>query len=211
LDFGDSWNNFEDDINKIYCMAFIKDTIFAGTYYGIFVTRNHGKSWESSSSGFPSTDRRILSFAIVNDYLFTGTTGLGVAFSSDYGNNWKMSNQGLTKYMIRSLLIKDPYIYAGTDSCYLFRRKLSDFGITYVCEKLLHEKTLNIYPNPCTDFLNIEIENEVPSELIIYNSIGIPVLELITVSDKARIDISHLPIGAYFMKYNNSTKTFIKF
>ena len=88
------------------------------------------------------------------------------------------SNNYITEYTIGELGINDTY---------------KDYGFT-------------IYPNPCSDFINIEPELN-SSKIEIYNSIGEKVAEY---SQVQKLDISNYPSGIYTIKSGNKTKSFVK-
>ncbi|TDP57807.1 T9SS type A sorting domain-containing protein [Flavobacterium dankookense] len=77
----------------------------------------------------------------------------------------------------------------------------------------IEENALNqfkIYPNPATDFIDIQYDG-ILSKVEIYDSIG----KIVAKTDKNRIDISNLSIGIYLVKIVNqnggvSTKRIIK-
>ena len=56
---------------------------------------------------------------------------------------------------------------------------------------------INIYPNPCTDNLYINIEN---AGITLYNIFGQKIKEIHTQSSTNRIDMSQLPKGIYFIE-----------
>lgn len=66
-----------------------------------------------------------------------------------------------------------------------------------------------VYPNPAVNYIYLNIpDNNINSEVQIFNSIGKLVLSE-NFSNSQRIDISGLPTGLYFIKYNNSAKQII--
>ena len=79
---------------------------------------------------------------------------------------------------------------------------------------------INVYPNPATDFITIILqpsEGLKPSEgseVEIYNSFGELVLadvqHLGDVGHLLRIDVSHLPVGLYFVKIGNRIEKLVK-
>ena len=59
---------------------------------------------------------------------------------------------------------------------------------------------LNIYPNPTDGIINVMMENAANYELLIYNQLGEIVMSQNVNSKVARIDVSNLPAGAYFIE-----------
>lgn len=92
----------------------LNDTnIYAGTDEGIYLSTNNGKSW-SSLNTTNLTDTKILSLAVSGMNIFAATP-TGIFYSADNGLNWTTANNGLPKFPIKSIVIKDTNnIYAGT-------------------------------------------------------------------------------------------------
>ena len=71
----------------------------------------------------------------------------------------------------------------------------------------------NIYPNPSSEFLTIEMTGiKMKEKFQIYNSIGVLIKE-VDMSQASQINISNLPNGVYFIrlkKYPQQTQRFIK-
>ena len=73
--------------------------------------------------------------------------------------------------------------------------------------------TLNMYPNPASDVLNISAQNTI-NTVEIYNVLGQKVIRMNVEDTSAEINVSNLNAGIYLIKYeiNNrtSTKKFVK-
>ena len=54
---------------------------------------------------------------------------------------------------------------------------------------------IKIYPNPASQFINIQGIKQFPSHIMIYNSSGILVKDFIMKDQQ--LDIGHLPVGIY--------------
>jgi photosystem II stability/assembly factor-like uncharacterized protein len=92
-------------------------TLYAGTFGGVFKSRDGGGSWSAASTGLPDTG--VWSLAIDPETpatLYAGSIG-GVFKSTDGGGNWSPSNTGLTSTSVEALVI-DPQtpatLYSGT-------------------------------------------------------------------------------------------------
>ena len=73
--------------------------------------------------------------------------------------------------------------------------------------------TLNVYPNPASDVLNISAQNTI-NTVEIFNVLGQKVITMQVENTSAEINVSNLNAGIYLIKYeiNNSisTKKFVK-
>ena len=82
---------------------------------------------------------------------------------------------------------------------------LEDNCITLSIDKLELLKTqMNVFPNPCSEILNIINGNRLKK---IYSSEG----EIVMTTDKNQVDVSHLSEGIYVIKSNKKSKMFIKY
>ncbi len=66
---------------------------------------------------------------------------------------------------------------------------------------------LNIFPNPSSDFLNVNLESE--EEITIWTTEG-KICKVSELALKHRLDVSELPQGLYFIKAGNLTEKFLK-
>jgi len=81
----------------------------------------------------------------------------------------------------------------------------------------MEEKTQLIFPNPTSEYIKIILDNVILSEskkpVKIYNTFGECVIDFTPTSfltgEGLRIDVSHLPVGIYFIKYGNYTEKFV--
>lgn len=91
-----------------------KDTIYAGSFgNGIFRSSDRGGTWASVGAGV--SDPFILALATGRDgAIYAGTFRGGVFRSKDEGKSWQPVNEGLKRLEIKSLLVTDEGLYAGT-------------------------------------------------------------------------------------------------
>jgi len=98
-------------------------------------------------------------------------------------------------------------VYALNNLRYLNFTNLS----TKIEEPLSFQKQmLNVYPNPVTNVLNIDLTGtaQVEGTLIIFNFEGKPVLNRqLSHEGVLSLDISHLPKGLYLCRYTNVSET----
>jgi photosystem II stability/assembly factor-like uncharacterized protein len=91
-----------------------KDTVYAGSFgMGVFRSHDRGKAWVPANEGL--TDPFILCLAVGPDgALYAGTFRGGVFRSHDQGKSWQPINRGLKRLEIKTVLIAQDAIYAGT-------------------------------------------------------------------------------------------------
>lgn len=64
------------DSSTVTALALYKDSLFAATQKGIFVSSNNGDSWAADNTGL--SDTVVLAFVVSGNMLFAGTNGGGV-------------------------------------------------------------------------------------------------------------------------------------
>lgn len=73
-------------------------------------------------------------------------------------------------------------------------------------KKNLTNNALRVFPNPATDFITIQVENNLENKYSFYNTVGKEVLSGI-VYHNALIDVQMLDKGVYFLKVENSVES----
>ncbi|MGA2298388.1 MAG: T9SS type A sorting domain-containing protein, partial [FCB group bacterium] len=151
------------------------------------------------------------SIFLTDNYIFVGTWS-GIYLSTDNGINWAQKNNGLKYTYVPTFLRQGDYIFAGTNAdfkngCGLFRAKFSD--ITDVMEKDKSAKNL-IYPNPASNFLNINSVNIIGKDILIYDMLGNKLMSTTAAGAETRINIESLQTGVYFVRIGEQTKIFVK-
>jgi len=179
-------------------LAISGNNIFAGTFGGgVFLSGDNGESWTEKNSGLTST--RVYSLATSGINIFTGNYGGGVFLTTDNGELWTQKNSGLKNTYIRSLAISGNNIYAGTIGYGVFRAKISDL-ITDVETEKKGNQQFQIFPNPTSNTLNIQFENDI-SQIKIYSGLGneITLPKPVANGNNIQLDVSSLPQGIYYV------------
>ena len=95
----------------------VSDTnLYVGTFPGVYVSTDNGKSWSTSSTGFIPN---VWSLATSGINLFAGTDGHGVFRSINNGASWDSVNVGMTNTTVFALTVSPQkrggtYLFAGT-------------------------------------------------------------------------------------------------
>jgi len=58
-----------------------------------------------------------------------------------------------------------------------------------------------IYPNPATDFINIQIEDQVDYQVNLFNIEG---KRMISVQNAKQLNVSSLPVGTYILEIKDA-------
>ncbi|NOU47172.1 MAG: T9SS type A sorting domain-containing protein [Bacteroidales bacterium] len=132
LDYGLTWiarhnNNFPGIslpyVPDIQSLAFSGSYLYAGTAgKGIYRSADLGLTWATVNSGLGTpgqlSGRSFSSLAVNGNDIFAGTIGQGVFRLLNNGTNWTNEMTGFpagNSRFIRSLMIKESEIYAGTN------------------------------------------------------------------------------------------------
>ncbi|MFZ5948283.1 MAG: T9SS type A sorting domain-containing protein [Stygiobacter sp.] len=234
-DDGLNWNNVvtsNTTIKNFYTQPNPNggDIIYVGTLDGLFISTNNGTSWKESNSGLGY--RNMNALVGTGQNLFTATeNGGGVYYSLNGGTNWNDGNAGLPANSTgRALLLNNGFIYVGLSDGTVWKRNLTDFGITSVKEiageiPSLFELSQN-YPNPFNPKTTIRYvipsaakeSKEIASSqqigtrndasnvtLKVYDVLGKEVATLVNKRQSAgnyevKFDASNLSSGIYFYK-----------
>ncbi len=181
--------------------------IFAGTISsGVFVTSNEGLNWVQTSLN----NKRVNCFALTGSNLFAGTDTSGVYLSTNFGTTWQNISSGLGSIQsIRTLLIVNNYLFAGTPGNAAWRRPLSEvIGIQNISTEIPSTYSLGQnYPNPFNARTVVSFSLPVVSNvtLKIYDVIGREVQTLVNERMNAgvyetRFDGAGLNSGVYFYR-----------
>lgn len=162
----------------------------------------------------------VINSTPVNQGVFTGYVLGGIAFdqssqsyigilAGDTGNRLKMINATTGSVISDTGLSQSFGFYEIQCDNYSFAKSFYVLNTKTVEEKTVSGK---IYPNPATDWLQIEVEGDIEA-MNIYNMSGQVVLSLNAVQQK-RINVNHLPKGAYILEAKTSNgilrKRFLK-
>jgi photosystem II stability/assembly factor-like uncharacterized protein len=189
---GTSWAGVSSGIPAHYgyidAMTSVGSVLFVGTYnIGVYTSTNNGASWTAARSGLPQLGvpyYKINAFASSGNSLFAGTYGGGVYLSTNFGTSWTSVNEGLSRLAIRTLAVKDGYLFAGGDSSGVWRRPLSEMptGVTEAPGAVPSEYSLSQnYPNPFNPTTVVSYQLPVASnvKLAVYDVLGREVAVLV--------------------------------
>lgn len=154
-----------------------------GISNGVYRSTNNGINWMQTGL----SNKYILSLASSGNNLFAGTmsSDSGFYISTNNGQNWKLKNEGFGYYpQIKSLIIVNDYIFAGTTDKSVWRRPLSELITntqnisSEVPKAFLLEQN---YPNPFnpSTIIKFNIKDSRFITLKIYDLLGKEVITLV--------------------------------
>ncbi len=204
-----------------YSITKVKDKI-----YIIFAKRKHAdeysRVWTMNFDGTNLAEQDYSAFGIENpttvkscgDILYVIDNRSKLYMSDDEGQTWQYIKTGInpqtgeeTEYsgLTEDIQFNDKYAFFRTEKG-LLRATLEDCkitsGITSVEE---HSEEIAVYPNPVRDI--IRLSTSIPLKLELYDIFGNKILE----DTNTQLNVEHLNVGTYYLKYGNETKLIIKY
>nr|WKN35115.1 YCF48-related protein [Tunicatimonas sp. TK19036] len=128
LDVTDEWFNDNTGLHLIETNDILVDSgkiFLANDLSFIHSSTDEGASWRQHTNFNNSQTSRVWALLSEGGYLFAGLAGGGIQRSADFGDQWKIVNNGLTHTNVVDFAKNDTFIFAATDER-LFRSE--DFG-----------------------------------------------------------------------------------
>ena len=222
---GASWEFLAADLPLRYVTEIKASPDFEGTAYvsfsgykdndnlpRIYKTSDFGENWESISSNLP--DIAINDLLIVpgtQDLQLFVATEAGVYGTIDGGLNWDRLGNNMPNVTVYDLEInvENNELIAGT-----FGRSIMTYpldGLGEVSNESINIFEIKVFPNPSSDYLNIDFQNESTANLVkIFDNRGLLKLTKALQGNQERIDISDFPVGTYYLNIDGQTHKFIK-
>jgi len=149
---GDNWSAVNSGLGNTFIngIGSYGTLLFAGTNNGIYKSTNYGTNWTAVNSGFTSPYSGCASFGFISSsVIYAGTYALGVLKSTDGGNSWFKSSNGINANTIKSIdVAPNGNIFVGfTGGVYISTNngssfQQSDAGITNTMNNVIR-----VHPN----------------------------------------------------------------
>lgn len=190
--------------NPIWALTISGNKVAAATSKGVIVSHDYGNTWAFTNNGL--LWQQCISIASLGSNLWVGSKG-GVYFSNDFGATWNPDYVGMdTAKWVNSFALDSSYIYAGTVSAGMWKRRLSDFPSAIT--KTSISSSILLYPNPFADEINLQVDESLTNAtLIIYNLYGQQVKQIDNLTGKTFvIHRDNLSNGLYFLRLTQRTQ-----
>ncbi len=235
-DTGTGWENISSELPDRWVTRLTSDPAEENTAYvtfsgyrwneylpHIFRTTDKGNSWEDISGNLPETPINDVIVDPLNNSVLYIATDVGTFVTHDLGINWEMLGTDLPNVPVNALKLHNEtrMLVAATFGRSMYRYDLNqDTLLTSVKNVTTLNSTFSaeVFPNPFSSYLSIEIRNKGSKEKIItglYNSDGkfifsvfegdIPVGRSKFILNAA--DLDGLKSGIYFLKISSGKKT----
>ena len=172
----------------------------------IIKTIDGGNNWIIQNSG--------INFHLYSVHFINNDTGYATGTSNqilktiDGGNNWDLQTDWITTNLLYSVFFSDAnvgFAVGVNGSIY----KTTNGGGLGIDEKN-YLNGIIIYPNPASSIFTVSTEVEKIKELSVINVLGEEVLKETLAENTARIDVSSLAKGMYFIQVQTEKGVSIK-
>ncbi|MBA4317168.1 MAG: hypothetical protein C0412_02100 [Flavobacterium sp.] len=128
-DDGDNWTSKNEGIEEQLIMALATSgkSLFAGSYGGVYFSKDYGLSWSETSR---ECNTPIFCLGVADSSIYAGARDASVFLSTNNGTNWKELAWNSKVYNVREIAIKDNNIFVGTWFYGAFHS--SDNGVTWL-------------------------------------------------------------------------------
>jgi photosystem II stability/assembly factor-like uncharacterized protein len=110
---GASWTAINNGIPYllwVYDVASNGSRLFAASYQGLYRTSNAGVNWETCNTGLIS--QAVNRFLLSGNKFFCATSGgAGIQYSTNNGDSWEISNNGIYNFYSTSIAVKNNLIF----------------------------------------------------------------------------------------------------
>ena len=205
---GVSWMNASSGFPNYQVTGFAENATdaFVAAFDEVFKSTDSGGNWTLASNGIPNglLTRDLRS---MNGWLFLSGEPFGVYSSSNNGNSWNYAGTGIdTNTMLTVLLPAKTNLLVGTQGTGVWRRPLSDFGISSVAQTKANISSVDIFPNPSSTTLTITSDNI--RRIRIYDLLGTARFdEEYLDAASPTLDVSGLPPGVYAVEVTTPSGT----
>ena len=173
-DNGSHWRLTKNGLPKTFIMslAVYKSHLFAATSNsGVYRSTDQGKNWVPCNNGLTSLQANKLFFVGTN---LLASTWSGFFISTNYGDSWKSINEGLENKVVNSFAMDETFVYVGTNSGGVYKRKISEMIEDLESVFPTNFKLEQNYPNPFNTSTLITYSIPQPSNVTItvYDILG---------------------------------------
>lgn len=115
------------------------------------------------------------------------------------------------EYITSEIVSEDIYIEDGNGNKYLLPDVSASLKINLRGKEEQSEKTIKVYPNPSSDFININaLNNTTMTRVNLINTFGFTILSNKLNNKNYLLDVSQVPSGVYFVRVESEAGVFVE-
>jgi len=185
-------------------------TMFNYGVKSVFYSNDGGATWSSKEGNLPDMPvNTILQNPLNTNEVIIGTD-LGVWATPNFNDvnpTWYPTYNGMSDVKVTDLELRDDnMVFASTYGRGVFS---GPFDNTTNSVNENNNITVKLYPNPASDFVQIQLPNKIDATAHIYDINGREVLsEAVHGTDAVKLNINGLSNGHYFVKLQNGKTTY---
>ncbi len=207
---GTVWSKASDSISiddlSGAAFALLGTNLFVGMYRTVYQWSDSNFRWSKVGTNLSGP---IQSLLVSGQKIFAACEypqSDRIFLSNDSAKTWISVSAGLENVSKYSnpfqLAVNDRYLFVGIIDNGVWRRPLSDFGISEVKDSTAFTNEIRISPNPTTGILTIHNAPQNLTSVAIVNVLGEKVFELANPhTSDFMIDLSKLPPGMYYARF----------
>ena len=194
----------DDKIYQIDQNPLTPNQLTLATTKGIFTSTNNGDEW----SGITTEEVQSIRHSDFNENHIVAVTfdseftQYALRYSNDGGNTWRQVPAQDLLYLISDnkgtvidFIGDTADVYIGTFDMGVLKYTI-DFSKLSTTNPVSTIDWVTVTPNPSSDYIYLNLKNEVLEKAVFYSSTGQKVMEQ---NQQIKIDISHLSAGIYFI------------
>jgi photosystem II stability/assembly factor-like uncharacterized protein len=173
-DLGKNWKKLEGTTNWVNALFYSGPTLFvAENAKGISVSTDKGKTWKLSNTGIPDPEwRNYNSFAAIGENIYLGSDN-EIFVTTNHGDSWIPVFTGFPADMfVYGIAANAQTLFASTSN-EMWQCKNCNSTIGIDEKSSLSGIRVEVYPNPSKGNFCIVAEDQVISQISVYNSSGI--------------------------------------
>ena len=217
-DHGDTWSVIGKTNRHTPFITAVGDVLIAAhtgsNNTSLYISNDEGDSWTKNDDW--EWNNYIGSITTYNGVVLMACND-GLHYSTDKGNTWNKSeiNVLLEDATAKSVIVDKNKIFVTYSKALDWFAYSIDYSQVVKSSSINTASTIdyNIYPNPSSDFVNIELKTEGLFNLIIVNALG-QVVHKETINNNSVMPLNNLNPGSYtFILFNDNAimrKTLIK-
>ena len=177
-------------------------TIFNYGVTNIFYTNDGGATWTAKEGDLPDMPVNCIMANPLNTNEVIIGTDLGIWATPNFNDaspNWYPTYNGMSDVKVTDIKLRDDNkVFASTYGRGIFSGEFTATPDAINNENII---SVNVYPNPATDFVNVSLPEALNTTVYVYDLNGREVLkQVVNNTDKLRLDISNLTKGYYVIK-----------